>query len=48
MDLNESCEDLLNRCIDPPVNKNVRTSQSILTQMRALDQSTGKITPLGL
>ena len=47
MDLNESCEELLNRCPDPPIVKNVRTAQSILTQMRALDAVTGKISPLG-
>ena len=47
MDLNESCEELLNRCPDPPVRGNVRTAQGILMQMQALDKRTAKITPLG-
>jgi hypothetical protein len=47
MDLNESCEELLNRCPDPPVRGNVRTAQGILIQMQALDKRTAKITPLG-
>jgi HrpA-like RNA helicase len=47
MDLNESCEELLGRCPDPPVRGNVRTAQNILTQMQALDPKFQKITPLG-
>ena len=48
MDLNESCEELLNRCPDPPVRGNVRTAEGILMQMQALDKRTAKITPLGM
>ena len=47
MDLNETCEELLNRCPDPPVRGNVRTAQGILMQMQALDKRSAKITPLG-